>query len=131
MTGLHWKNGLIIYLVPKIFIYPKPSWSIHICLLILKCVEVRVIGERLRWVSNYCNQRFSKLRIAWNAMENPKLFSKRKCVTSSMAKNISTWIQYVLSLCCKLIANQSTWSIMFKKCTFGSHDEIYLTTFEI
>lgn len=123
-----WKNGLIIYLVPKISYLSQAILIYSHLLYWFSSVEVRVTGEKLRWVSYYYNQRF-KAKNSMKCHGNPKLFSKRKCVTSSMAKNISTWIQYVLSLCCKLIANQSTWSIMFKKIYLGSHDEIYLIKF--
>ena len=121
-----WKNGLITYLVPRISYLSQAILVYSHLLFWFLSVEVRMIGEKLRWVSYYSNQ------ITKNSMKchgNPKPFSKRKCVTSPMAKDISSWIQYVLSLCCKLIANQSTWSIMFKKIYLGSHDDIYLIKF--
>ena len=114
-----WKNGLIIYLVPKISYLSQAILIYSHLLYWFSSVEVRVTGEKLRWVSYYYNQRF-KAKNSMKCHGNPKLFSKRKCVTSSMAKNISTWIQYVLSLCCKLIAHR--WVSVFLGSLFCSVD---------
>lgn len=113
---IYLENGWITYLVPRISYLSQAILVYSHLLFWFLSVEVRMIGEKLRWVTYYCNQRF-KTKNSMKCHGNPKPFSKRKCVTSSVAKDISTWIQYVLSLCCKLIVNQSTWSIMFKKYT--------------